>query len=149
MATTQDAEQPRKPLFDLSDLADKRDYIIGPDGETYYLRTDGLAAVPHYRLGHVVEQHDELMAKEELSPTEKKEMESLLDEMLGIVLDAPAAVRKQIKGSHARAICRHFHSASQPEAELLGQLSAWAEAMQRQTQMETDQKPDGSSTTES
>lgn len=142
--TTADPEE-RKPLLDLSDLTDRRDYIIGPDGETYYLRTDGLSAVDQHRLMHCSEQHDALYSRRDLTPSEKKQMESLLSEMLGIVLDAPAAVRKQIKGSHARQIVRHFQRASQPdELEQIRQLALLAEALQNQAQ-----EPDASSTTES
>lgn len=142
----QTTPEERKPLLDLSDLVDRRDFIIGPDGETYYLRTDGLSAIQHHRLLHITDRHDELFRQDKLTAAESKELESLLSEMLGIILDAPAAVRKQIKGSKARELVRHFQRASQPDSEREQEIMRALLAGMLQSQ---DTEPDGSSTTES
>lgn len=141
MATTTEAEtdQERGPLLDLQEITAKRDYIIGPDGETYFLHTEGLSAIDHHRLTHCVERHDVLFAKtpDAMSAAEAKELSSVTDEMLGLVLEAPAKIRKQIPGQKAREIVRHFQGGSQPDAVNLPGLLALLMGM-AQTQAATD-----------
>jgi hypothetical protein len=90
--TTETKTDERGPLLDLQEITAKRDYIIGPDGETYFLHTEGLSAIDHHRLTHCVERHDELFAKkpEDMTAAEAKELSAVTDEMLGLVLEAPA-----------------------------------------------------------
>jgi hypothetical protein len=146
--TTETKTDERGPLLDLQEITAKRDYIIGPDGETYFLHTEGLSAIDHHRLTHCVERHDELFAKkpEDMTAAEAKELSAVTDEMLGLVLEAPAKVRKQIPGQKAREIVRHFQGGSQPDAVNLPGLLALLMGM-AQTQAATD-AIEGQETTE-
>lgn len=123
--TTEADTQERGPLLDLDELTAKRDYIIA-GGERYFLHTEGLSAIDHHRLTHVVERHDELFAKApgEMTDDERKELPLVTDEMLAIVLEAPAKVRKQIPGQKARELVRHFLGGPQNGAGSLPGLLA-------------------------
>lgn len=136
------------PLLNLDELVDRRDFVqVG--GEKYFLRTDGLGAIQHHRLIHCSERHDRLFEKDTLTVKEQKEMESLVGEMLSIVLDAPKEVRSKIGGDHARALVRHFQRASQPEAELMQQLLAQMVAETQNNNTETTEPEEQPSITES
>lgn len=155
MSTTEtETEQGHGPLLDLQEITAKRDYIIGPDGERYFLRTEGLSSLNHHRLTHVVERHDELFRIEpaKLTAAQAKELEQVTDEMLGLVLEAPAKIRKQIPGQKAREIVRHFQGGSQPDAGSLPGLLALLMGMAQTpaaTAVIEGQETEESSTTES
>lgn len=151
--TTETETDERKPLLDLDELTDRRDYITA-GGKNYFLHTEGLSALDHHKLVHATERHDELfrIPPEKLTEPQAIELSERTDEMLALVLEAPASIRKKIPGNKARELVRHFQQGSQPDAANLPGLLALLMGM-AQTPTATDviegQETEGSPTTES
>lgn len=151
-----DEDDDTGPLLDLDELTKKRDYVVSKD-KRYFLRTDGLSPVNHHRFLHLAAADARLLQIEpkDLTGPQQKEMAQTLDELIEIVLDAPASVRKLIQGDKARGLVRHFQHESQPGAAsseglmaLVGALLA-GQAMTPQTETETPESEPESLTGES
>lgn len=140
-----------QPLLDLADLAESRPFIRGADGKAYYLRTEGLGGLDHHRLMFLADRDNALLEKDPgtLTDEQRKQEEEGLSEMLELILDAPARVRKGIKGQHVRRLVRHFHNASDPDMRVYQEIQGLlAGALAAQEEMQATE-PEESSTTES
>lgn len=141
MADQTPSQNGHEPLLDLSEITKNRPFIRDQESKPHFLKTDGLGAVDHHRLIHLLRRDDEFVQRDPdgLTAEEKKQETEGLDEMLSIVLDAPARVRKQIKGQHARRLVRHFQRASDPDIGAREQAEA---AMMLMAQMLQGQEPE-------
>ncbi len=96
------------PVLDLDTLIDRPTVKIG--ARVYRLYTiDLLPPLDNYKVRKLIRRGDELSLKDDLTKTEEKELGSILDDVVRLVLDAPDAIHKKLTDRQRVEIFQTFH----------------------------------------